>query len=222
MPLCILVAASLFLAAAGAASKAPSTATQAADALPPAIEVVREGDGISGAWRREGVDFPAYGPDGTPVVPTAGQQALQALANAYDVEFLALKSVFADDHEPGTLAICTSKSACIGEYMVIREVRVQNVAQYRLARAIGDAWLRDPVDASAPCVPDYRHALNYSADGHVWRVLLSYACGQYRLIRGGVEVGEGHADEPFGQAEFDALLESAGVAAGTRGDGSAD
>ena len=67
-------------------------ATAAADAAPaaPVIEVVREG-GVAEAWREEGSAFATYGPDGEAVVPTPERQALQALANAYDVQFVALR-----------------------------------------------------------------------------------------------------------------------------------
>ena len=102
MPTRHLAAACLFLAASAALAAAPPAAgtpgqgtndpvgeTAPADA-PPVIEVVREGPSVTEAWRREGVDFPAYGPDGEPVAPSVEAQALQALARAYDIEFVAL------------------------------------------------------------------------------------------------------------------------------------
>lgn len=214
MPIRCLFAASLFLATAATSAEEPAAVSPPAEATPPAIEIVREGDGVADVWRREGVDFPAYGPDGAPVVPTLERQALQALARAYDVQFVALALP-----EDAVAAACAGE--CVGGLAVRVRAPVNSIGHYRLAKSIGDSWLRDPATAGAACVPEYRHALTYSADGHAWEVLLDYACGRYRLRRDGVQVGEGFAGAPSGLAEFDALLASAGVAAAPSDAGSA-
>jgi hypothetical protein len=201
----LLAVGAVAVASAAVAADAPPVSTDAADAPPPTIEVVQEGGGVADVWRREGVDFPAYGPTGQPVVPTAERQALQALANAYDVRFIALAP------PPEGVHPMPCSGDCVGGLQVRGRVPVQTIAHYRLARSIGDSWLREGSGGKAAGMPEFRHALTYSADGHAWEVLLCYACGQYLLRRDGIEVGNGGAGGPIGRVEFDALLEAGGV-----------
>ena len=171
---------------------APSAAgTLAAEAAPaaPVIEVVRDG-GLAEAWREEGSAFATYGPDGQAVVPTTERQALQALANAYDVRFVRTGPA---DAAPVVVAGDT-------------------IDRYALARAVAAEALDEAKPSPAADGATYTHALAYSSDGHAWELRLCFECGRYALRRDGIDVGAGETGGTGRRAAFDALFADAGTA----------
>ena len=181
-------------------------ATAAADAAPaaPVIEVVREG-GVAEAWREEGSAFATYGPDGEAVVPTPERQALQALANAYDVQFVALRGP-----GPGCADGCLGD--CVGGLPVADRIAGDTIARYALARELAGAALGEARPGGVG--GDFGHALTFSADGHAWELLLCFDCGRYALRRDGEPAGGGEFGGEPDRAAFDALLSGDGSDAG--------
>ena len=155
---------SLAAGAAGPAFADDGVAAPAAATAPaaPVVEVVRDG-GVAEAWREEGSGFATYGPDGEAVVPTAEQQALQALANAYDVEFVDLTGP-----EPG-------------------RVPADTIDRYALARAVAAEALGEARSGATTGTTVYTHALAYTSDGHAWELRLCFECRRYALRRDGVD-----------------------------------
>ena len=179
------------LFAAGGAFAEDGAAPPAADAAPaaPVIEVVRDG-GIAESWREDGSAFATFGPDGEAVVPTAEQQALQALANAYDVRFVRYDAAGADE----------------------ATVAGDTIARYALAREVAAEALKDAKPAAGGAATRPTHALAYSSDGHAWELQLCFDCERYLLRRDGVEVGAGASGGTTRRAAFDALFAGADAA----------
>lgn len=190
----IIMSAAIFAVLPAFAAE-PST-DPAPEPAPPAIEVVREGDGgVADAWRGEGAGFAAFGPDGEAVVPTVERQALQALTNAYDVQLVALAA-------GGRCA-----ADCVGGRAVATRVAGDTIAKYALARDVGDEWLATAEPGPSDGAVAWTHALTFSSDGHAWEALASYDAGRYLLRRDGADVGAGAIGGATQRAAFDALLE---------------
>ena len=189
---------SFLLASAAAVADDRVEAAPAAPAAPE-IEVVRD-RGVADAWREEGSGFATFGPDGEAVVPTIERQALQALANAYDVQFVAL-----DGPGPGCADGCFGD--CVGGLPVAGRVAGDTIARYALARGIAGAAL-DPARPGG-IGGEFTHAITYTADGHAWELLLCFDCGRYALRRDGEPAGSGEFGGDPDRAAFDALLQAA-------------
>lgn len=189
------------------AGLSPAVAEEGGDAAEPApaIEIVRDG-GVAEAYRRDGADFAAYGPDGVARVPGPEAQALQALAAAHEVQFVAL-----DAAPGGKDPVPCPASDCVAGIAVLGRVPVQSGAQLAVARETLGGWLREPGSHGSACLPEYHHALTFRSGGHAWEVLLCYGCGHYRVRRDGKELAAANASERPGLAAFNAVLAGQGV-----------
>ena len=170
----------------------------------PPITIVKDG-GVAETYREEGAGFAAYGPDADkPAAPSQAveERALHAIANAGDIELVALKA------EPGVPANLSCGSACVGGYPVAARVPVQAVHQLTFVRETVADWLVEKGEPAKACAPVFDHAVKYSSDSYRYEVLLAYNCAQYRVLRGGVPVAEGTAANPPGREGIDALLKA--------------
>jgi hypothetical protein len=171
-----------------------------AESAPPAITIVREG-GVADAYRRDGADFAAYGPEGAARVATPQEQVRQALRGAHVVELLSLAV------QPGGTACSTD--ACAAGQRVQASAPMQSRPRRDLVQEVLDAWLGEPTAAASSGEARFSHAVRFDALGHAWAVLLCFECGRYAILRDGVEIGAGRSERTPGLASLDAVLAGA-------------
>lgn len=185
---------------AGAAEDAvdPSQDT-AGEPAPVAVEIVR-GSGVAEAYRREGADFPSYGPEGPARTLSPEAQALRALKSALAVQLAALGDT-ADGAAP-----CAGGADCIGGLAVLARAPMQTRERRGLADEVLGAWLAAPQPAEPATAPRLSHALSFASGGHAWDVLLGFPEGRYAVWRDGVRIAAGTAAQTPGRDQLDALL----------------
>ncbi|MFC5570224.1 hypothetical protein ACFPN1_09155 [Lysobacter yangpyeongensis] len=71
--------------------------------------------------------------------------------------------------------------------------------------------LRDVPNYATACVAEYRHAVEFRADGHLYQVLLCYHCGQLAVLIDGQSDGDEQTYNMGDEKALDAILRAAGV-----------
>jgi hypothetical protein len=81
---------------------------------------------------------------------------------------------------------------------------------HAVTRAVRESLGKVPSYASA-CIPEYRHAIEFDADGHHYLVLLCYGCGQVAVAIDGDLSGDEQTYDMGDEAALDAVLKAAGI-----------
>ena len=103
------------------------------------------------------------------------------------------------------------RGPCLGGQRKLGNTTLATESDKAVVQALLEGWMGKEPNYGTACIAQYHHAVSFAGGGHAYDVLLCYGCGQYKLLRDGVEVAEGQGAHPVGHTVLNQRLAAAGL-----------
>jgi len=104
------------------------------------------------------------------------------------------------------------RGSCLAANAVLGQVDITDPVSLREVRAALHDSLAQIPDFAAACIPEYRHAIGFDANGRRYRVFLCYECGQVGIEVDGKDTLDAEQTFQMGDVKvLNEILAEAGV-----------
>lgn len=146
-------------------------------------------------------------------LPEPGSARAEALlAMKHGARFVLYSIEPWTDRMTGSDTFSCRQGSCLAANAVLGRVEIVDADSLRQVRAALRDSLAQVPNFAAACIPEYRHAIGFEADGKRYRVFLCYECGQVGIEVDGKDVLDAGQTFEMGDAKaLNAILDKAGV-----------